>query len=263
LLAAVSGAHADLVLAEEGPPAAVAAYSAGHVAALYAARVIDRAACLRIACIRGAALAEAAARIPGGMVTVHGLPEDELALLVEEHVTDKASLAARNAPKHVVYSGDVEALSHAAARAAAAGAVTSWLDVAGPWHSPLMEGARAAIEKAIAGIAFMPACVPVWSSVTALPTLDPERLRLSLSASISCTVEWHATVDAMLDAGLDAFLEVSPGRSLWALLGQIEPAREFSRRYVECQRGPARRRKPSFVGRHTSPTEHLTKQSIA
>ncbi len=34
LLAAVSGTYADLLLAEDGPPAAVAAYSAGHVAAL-------------------------------------------------------------------------------------------------------------------------------------------------------------------------------------------------------------------------------------
>jgi len=93
----------------------------------------------------------------------------------------------------------------------------------------------------------MPAYVPVWSSVTAVATRDPERLRWSLSASVTNTVEWHSTMQAMLGAGIDAFVEVSPGRSLYGLLGQLHPDHVFTRRYVECQRGPARRRPARIV----------------
>jgi hypothetical protein len=46
----------------------------------------------------------------------------------------------------------------------------------------------------------------------------------------------------MCDAGVDAFIEVSPGRSLWGLLGQLARPSGFSRRYLECPRGPARHR---------------------
>jgi [acyl-carrier-protein] S-malonyltransferase len=238
LLAAVAGAHSELLQAEEGPPAAVAGYSAGHVAALYAAGVMDRQTCLQVACVRGAALARAAARVPGGMVGVHGLPEDQLAWLAEDDDAHPATVAARNGPTHVVFSGTTLALSRAASRASAAGAATAPLDVAGPWHSHWLEPEVAEIAAAIASLTFRPAFVPVWSTVTGLATQDPESLRWTLAASVAAPIEWHATVMAMCASGLDAFVEVSPGRSLWGLLGQLPPPHGFARRYVESVRGP-------------------------
>jgi [acyl-carrier-protein] S-malonyltransferase len=243
LLAAVSGAWAELLMNEEGPPAAVAASSAGHVAALYAAGVVDRDTSLSIACIRGAALSRAATQVQGGMVAVHGLAEELLVAIAEDDDEEAASIAARNAPTYVVYSGAADTLARAAARASHAGAVTAPLEVAGPWHSPFLAPASQEIEAAMAGFRFAPARVPVWSSVTALATDDPDRLRWCVGASVRCTIEWHATVSAMLDAGIHSFVEVSPGRSLYGLLGQVVTPRGCRRRYVECQRGPARRRR--------------------
>jgi [acyl-carrier-protein] S-malonyltransferase len=134
-------------------------------------------------------------------------------------------------------------LSHAAARASAAGAITAPLDVAGAFHSPWMEPARAAIATDISGFEFRTPRIPVWSTVTGLVTDDPERLRMAVSASVACTVEWHATVAAMLDSGVTTFVEVSPGRTLWGLLGQWAE-QNFSRRYVECPRGRAKSHRP-------------------
>jgi [acyl-carrier-protein] S-malonyltransferase len=243
LLTAVSGAYADLLAAEEGAPDCVAGYSAGHVTALYAAGVIDQTTSLRIACVRGQHLKHAAALFDGGMVAVHGLPEDDLARLAEDDALHPASIAARNGPSHMVYSGTAMALARAAARASAAGAITGPLDVAGPWHSPWLEGARAAIATGIAGMEFRAPCRPVWSSLTGLATHDPDQLRMAVSASVACTVEWHATVIGMLDAGVRNFVEVSPGRTLWGLLSQVG-GQDFQRRYVESPRGRAIRPRP-------------------
>jgi len=253
LLAAVSGAHADLLQAEEGLPAAVGAYSAGHVAALYAAGVIDRETCLQVAVIRGAALARAASRVPGGMIAVHGLPEELLSLLAEDDDAHPACVAARSGPMHVVYSGTALALSRAAARASAAGAATAPLDVAGPWHGHWLETEAREIAAGLASLPFRMAFVPVWSTVTGLATQDAESLRWALSASVAAPVEWHATVVAMCAAGIDSFVEVSPGRSLWGLLGQLPQPHGFSRRYVECVRGLTAKRRRGGTPPNVSP----------
>jgi [acyl-carrier-protein] S-malonyltransferase len=242
LLAAVSGAYADVLRARGETPAAVCGYSAGHVPALYAAGVIDRATCIRIACIRGAALSSAASAVPGGMIGVHGLPEHVLTYLAEDDPVEPASIGARNGPALVVYSGSHPALARAAARATKAGAVVSGLlDVAGPWHTPLLEPASVAIETAIAALPFRPAKIPVYSTVTGLASKDAAFLRWNVAASVARSVEWHAAVQAMLAAGMRTFVEVSPGRVLWGLLGQQDPAFGFKRRYQECIRGPAPR----------------------
>jgi hypothetical protein len=63
----------------------------------------------------------------------------------------------------------------------------------------------------------------------------------------------------MCDAGINHFVEVSPGRSLWGLLGQLPPPHSFTRRYVECVRGLNTRRAKNQIskggvwGRRTRP----------
>jgi malonyl CoA-acyl carrier protein transacylase len=118
--------------------------------------------------------------------------------------------------------------------------VSDLLDIAGPWHTDLLEPERLAIETMIADLPFRQAARPVFSTVTAAATRDADTLRWTVAASVVRTVEWHATVRAMRDSGIDAFVEVSPGRSIWGLLGQQPQPFGFSRQYQECVRGPAR-----------------------
>jgi len=96
------------------------------------------------------------------------------------------------------------------------------LDVAGAFHSPLMEPARAELEAAIAKTPFGAARFPVISNVDATPTTDPERLRRNLVAQLTAPVKFEASLRRALDDGAERFLELSPGRVLCGFLKKID-----------------------------------------
>jgi [acyl-carrier-protein] S-malonyltransferase len=233
LLAAVSGAYVDFLRAQGSAPAAVAGYSAGEVSAMYAAGVFDAETCLRIACKRGEILTAAAAKYPGGMMSLHGLPVADVVALVNGRGGGFVAVAAFHSPHHLTVAGEWDSLSVVVAEARAKGARAVAVDVAGPWHTPLMDPVRPALAVALAQFPFAPAQMPVWTSATGTSSTDPAVLRRALSDAVAAPVRWTAMVDGLLADGVDDFLEVGPGRTLWGLLGQLRSQRHFSRRFLE------------------------------
>jgi len=232
LLAAVSCAYVDWLRAADLRPAAVAGYSAGEVAAMYAARVFDAETCLRIACLRGEALAAAA--LPGGMISLHGLPVAELIELVVEVGQDESvGVAAYNGPRHLIVAGSPIALARVAARGHALGAEAGALDAAGPWHTRLADTARRQLIAALAALPFAMPCIPVWLGSSGAACGDSAALRRSLADSIVLPVRWNALVDGLLAAGIEDFLEVGPGRTLYGLLGQMPLPPQIRRGFLE------------------------------
>ena len=260
LLAAVASAHADRLRAEEGPPAAVAGHSAGHIAALYASGAVDRSTCLRIACRRGAVLAEAAASLPGGMMAAHGLPNADLARLAAADPEHPAGIAARNAADHVVLTGSPVSLARAAARLRSAGASVAALNVAGPWHSAALAAAAGAIARAIADLPVRRPDVPVWNALDATSSRDPDALRHIAAQSVASVVEWHATTLAMHAAGIGTFVEAGAGRTLWGLIGRMSEQVAARRRYVECERSVTPSR---LVGRPVPPPVAISPSDVS
>ena len=72
------------------------------------------------------------------------------------------------------------------------------LAVAGPFHSPLMEPARAAFEQILVGADFADARIPVLQNTDPTPETDGERIRERLIAQITSPVRWTETMAALV-----------------------------------------------------------------
>jgi len=199
--------------------------SLGEYTALYAASVLTLEDAVRLVQLRGNAMQRASDRVPSGMTSVLGAtPEDAAALCAAATAGGGVCVVANlNSPGQVVLSGDLETLARAEAVAAERGfRRTVRLDVAGAFHSPLMEPARAELEAAIAQTPFGAARFPVISNVDATPTTDPEQLRRNLVAQLTAPVRFEASLRRALKDGAERFLELSPGRVLCGFLKKID-----------------------------------------
>jgi [acyl-carrier-protein] S-malonyltransferase len=204
-------------------PAFVAGHSVGEYAALVAADVLSVTDAIRLVGRRGELMAKAS--VDGGMTAVIGL--DRLA--VADAVAAVASpadlvVANDNAPGQVVISGTRSALVAAepALREAGARRIIP-LPVSGPFHSPWMADISNALADAFAAVQWSDARIPVVSNVTGEPVTDAEMIRNLLAEQVRSPVEWVASVQAMVEAGVDTFVECGPGSALTGMVKRIAP----------------------------------------
>jgi len=201
--------------------------SLGEYTALYAAGALSLEDALRLVHLRGSAMQEASDDPPSGMTSILGASREEAEEIcaAAEHDGGVCGVANLNAPGHVVISGDKEALDRAEAIAAARGFRRAIrLDVAGAFHSPLMEPARARLEEAIAACTFRTALFPVYGNVDAMPTTDPEKLRANLVRQLTAPVLFADSIRRAMEDGVSSFVELSPGRVLTGLVKKQDRA---------------------------------------
>jgi [acyl-carrier-protein] S-malonyltransferase len=72
-------------------------------------------------------------------------------------------------------------------------------------------------------MAFSDALIPVVSNVTALAITSVTDIRHDLAEQIARPVQWNRTIEFMLEAGVDKFIEIGPGRLLSGMLKRIAP----------------------------------------
>jgi [acyl-carrier-protein] S-malonyltransferase len=236
---------AAAVLAERGiKPAACAGFSLGEYAALTVAGVITAEECFRLVKLRGEAMQAACDAIANeaslgggeasddapGMAAVMGLaPErvDELIAQWKEAGVAGLYAANYNAPGQTVVSGTAAALEDARARFTEAGAKrVIRLQVAGPFHSPLMERAAAVFAPALEKAVFRAPAIPCFSNVTGERVAGGEEARTLALKHITAPVRWTREEAAIAAGGFDAAIEVGPGkvlRGLWRDSGSAVP----------------------------------------
>lgn len=203
-------------------PGAVVGHSLGEYAALVAAGALGAEDALRVVAVRGRAMEAAGRANPGGMAAVIGLDAGVLEGVCAE--AGDVWLANLNTPAQTVVSGRADALARVAELAREAGARrVIRLDVPVAAHCPLMETAAAAVAEALAGLTVRPPAAPFWSVVDALPHDEPDEIRDLLVRAVTSPVRFAATVTAMHAGGVDAFVEVGPGRVLSGLVKQTLP----------------------------------------
>ncbi|NLG85114.1 MAG: ACP S-malonyltransferase, partial [Firmicutes bacterium] len=167
-----------------------------------------------------------AAALPPGtgtMAAILGLEGEVLEkVLTEARGLGVVEPATLNCPGQVVVAGEAAAVAAAGRLALAAGASRVVpLAVSGPFHSSLMRGAAEEFARELAKADLRPARIPVVANVTAGPVTDPEEIRRLLVAQVYSPVRWEESVRYMLAAGVEAFLELGPGRVLAGLIRRI------------------------------------------
>ena len=203
-------------------PDMVAGHSWGEFSALVAAGALSFEDGLRLVSARAQAMQKACEKTPSTMAAVLALPDakvEELCASVTEGVVVPANY---NCPGQIVISGSIEGVDAACAKMLEAGAKRALkLKVGGAFHSPLMEPARAELADAIAHTDFHAPKCPVYQNVNAEPQTDPETIKKNLIAQLTAPVRWTQTVQNMIAAGADTFVEVGPGAVLQGLVKKI------------------------------------------
>ena len=203
-------------------PDMVAGHSLGEFSALVAAGALSFEDGLRLVSARAQAMQKACEKTPSTMAAVLALPDakvEELCASVTEGVVVPANY---NCPGQIVISGSIEGVDAACANMLEAAAKRALkLKVGGAFHSPLMEPARAELADAIAHTDFHAPKCPVYQNVNAEPQTDPETIKKNLIAQLTAPVRWTQTIQNMIAAGADTFVEVGPGAVLQGLVKKI------------------------------------------
>jgi [acyl-carrier-protein] S-malonyltransferase len=203
----------------------VAGHSMGEYTALVAAGSLSFADGLRLVRERGRLMKAAGDEQPGRMAAILGLDEAQVAAICAE-ATQKggiAQVANDNCPGQVVISGDQLGMEAAMAALAAAGArkvVPLAISIAA--HSPLMQPAADALQRAIETTPIAPPSVPLIANTSAQPITDVAAIRAELAAQLTGSVRWTTSMQTLLAAGVTRFVEIGPGDVLSGLMRRID-----------------------------------------
>lgn len=217
------------LLEEQVRPVLCAGHSLGEYTALVAAGALDFGAAVELVRRRGELMRDASAAQPGAMAAVIGLADADVAeVCAEARGADVLQPANFNAPGQVVISGSAEAVARAEKLVADRGGRAVWLKVSGAFHSVLMEPAAARLREVLSQVPLRNATIPVVANVNATPVTEADTIRRNLADQLVQSVRWTASVQRMMDEGVDTFVEIGPGQVLTGLIKRIRP---------EAQRG--------------------------
>ncbi|WP_329222687.1 ACP S-malonyltransferase [Streptomyces sp. NBC_01485] len=211
-------------------PAVCAGHSLGEFAALTAAGVLTLEDAGRLVSERGAAMAEAARRVPGTMAVLVGpgvaAHAERLAARLRAGAEAQIWVANLNGPAQVVVSGTADAVAALAEEAEAAGTRAVRIPVGGAFHTPLMAAARPRLAAAVSAVALHPAHCPVIANVDARAhRSDPERWRDLMLRHLVMPVRWAGSMRtlAAVARGPLRLAELGPGSTLSGLARRLLP----------------------------------------
>jgi [acyl-carrier-protein] S-malonyltransferase len=201
-----------------------AGHSLGEFVALVAAGATELGPTLEAVVERGHAMHDASEATPGAMSALVGISPAEAAEIVKTAGRgDVLMVANENSPKQTVVSGSVPAVERAEALARSRKARVVRLNVAGAFHSPLMQQALDRVRAAVARLDFREPRYPVVPNASGRPTAQPSALRDLLSRHLVSPVKWERSIRAMAEAGVNLFVEAGPGEVLAKLAKRCAP----------------------------------------
>src|SRR5205807_4891796 len=158
----------------------------------------------------------ACAATAGAMAAMIGADESNVRALAADTDVDVANI---NAPGQIVISGESAKVELAVGLAKEHGIRrATLLNVAGAYHSRLMNSAFLKLGDALRDIALQAPRFPVISNVTGADVKTPEEIRKTLQDQVTSTVRWTDCMERLLDLGCDFFIELGPGGVLAGLL---------------------------------------------
>src|SRR6267143_5145770 len=193
-----------------------AGLSLGEMTAHAVAGTFDFATGLKLVQKRGEFMDEACATTQGGMAAMIGGLENDVRRLAADEDVDIANI---NAPNQIVISGELANVETAVGVAKEHGIGRAMmLNVAGAYHSRLMESAYVKLEKVLADVPMQVPRFPVISNVTGEEVKTPDEIRETLRDQVTGTVRWTDCMQRLIHLGCDFFIELGPGNVLAGLL---------------------------------------------
>lgn len=194
--------------------------SLGEVTAYAAAGVFDFTTGLRIVAERGRLMQLACEQTSGAMAAVIGEERAHVAELCRDFDVEAANF---NAPGQIIISGETTKIAAAVAGAKERGMKKVIpLNVAGAYHSRLMEPARVAFASYLESVPFAAPKFTVFTNTTGQAIADPAALKNALVKQVVSSVLWEDCMRQAAAAGATTFWELGPGGVLAGLARRTE-----------------------------------------
>ncbi|MFE2755866.1 SDR family NAD(P)-dependent oxidoreductase [Actinosynnema sp. NPDC059335] len=189
-------------------------HSVGEVAAAHVAGVFDLADACTLVAARGRAMQSA--RDDGAMAAIEATEEE-----VRASLTGDLAVAAVNAPRSTVVSGDAQAVARVVAEWSARGRRTRRLPVSHAFHSPHMDDVLDAFRADLADVVFREPRITLVSEVTGeVATVEQLRSPEYWVRHIREAVRYLDGVRTLERLGTTEFVELGPDGVLTALTRQ-------------------------------------------
>lgn len=196
--------------------------SLGEVTAYCAAGVFDFATGLRVVAERGRLMQQACEQTTGAMAAIIGEDRAKVYELCREFDIEAANF---NAPGQIIVSGEKDKVGAAVSAAKERGMKKVMpLNVAGAYHSRLMEPARAAFAAFLERIPFAAPKFTVFTNTTGHAISDPAAIKTALVRQVVSSVLWEDCMRNAAAAGASEFWEQGPGGVLSGLARRTEKA---------------------------------------
>lgn len=212
-------------------PDITAGLSLGEYAAIAAAGAMSDLDAIRLVRKRGMLMQNTVPAGEGAMCAILALDEKKIEEVLNE-IPD-VTIANYNCPGQIVITGKTAAVEMAAARLKEAGARrTLMLNVSGPFHSPMLEPAGAALRQELEQVTFQRLQIPYVTNVNACEITDASEITELLVRQMYSPVRWMQSMEYMLKSGVDTFVEIGPGKTLEGFLKKIN--RNVQVHHVSC-----------------------------
>jgi len=219
---------ASRVLQEKGVnPGFVAGHSLGEYSANVAAGTISFADAVRTVRKRGKYMQEAVPVGVGAMAAILGMDLERVTAVCAEAAQGEVCEPANiNSAEQIVISGHAPAVERATRLASERGAKRAiMLPVSAPFHCSLMKPAQDRLAADLQSLPFKQPAVPIVGNVDAAVIEDGDRARDALIRQVTGAVKWEQSVRLLIARGVQAFVEVGPGKVLCGLMRQIDRSR--------------------------------------
>lgn len=195
----------------------VAGHSLGEYAAMQASGMISLEDAFRLIKARAEAMDEVANANKGAMAAVMKLAPEKIAEVCD-NAKEYAAAVNYNSPQQTVVAGTPEGIAEVSAVFAEMGARVVTLNVAGAFHSRLMQSAADKFYETAKTISFKAPQVRYYSNVTGGELTDFSDMPSLLAKHIVSPVRFTSELAAMQEAGADTFYEFGPGKTLTGLV---------------------------------------------
>ena len=199
-----------------------AGHSLGEYSALCSAGYLSFEDTIRILKIRGEAMQNAVPKGEGGMIAVLGSTVEIVEKILKENENEfKIQIANDNSEGQLVLSGKINDIEKLMIVLKSNNIKNIKLPVSAPFHCALMNKATNIMSSEISKLNFQQTHIKLISNVTANEIRDVNELKELLIKQIENRVRWREIIINMINAGVNQFLEIGPGKVLSGLVKRI------------------------------------------
>ncbi len=204
-------------------PAFMAGHSLGEYTALVCSGVLDFTDAIALVAERGRFMQQAVPEGIGAMAAILGLQDEQVMQVCAESAQGEVCSAVNfNSPGQVVIAGNRAAVERAMLAAKEAGAKRAIkLPVSVPSHCTLMQPAADKLYTKMQTLHFAEPEFILLHNVDVSVHKKPEEIRQALKQQLYMPVRWVDTVNALSERGVNALVEMGPGKVLMGLNKRI------------------------------------------